>query len=635
MSNYTKTTNFGAKDTLPSGDSQKIVRGTEFDTEFNAISTAIATKLESGSSSADVNFLQSGTGATARTVQSKLRDVVSVKDFGAVGDGVTDDTAAIQAAINSLTGGGCVEFPSGTYLTTGVTLPASPRISLSGTDNVWLKAAPTATTVLKLLGDISRSGNRSVTGINIDGNSVASVIGFSSGTATSAALYVDVKDMQVKRCSVGIDLYSAMEHTLINVTAYLNTVGMKLRQDVTNGGANANAFYRCAVQSNTIGLILDAASPYPMQNNTFSNLIVQSNTLCGVAAFGVENGVTFDGCHFENNATSGTTLVVDSNTIYKCSMQLNASSILMANSGNGEATANPAVKMFNASNLSLNNVSGYGVTEGVFCEKSDSTKSYVSFAGECVLYGVAGYVMNWSGIVTKTSSGARYGAPIFSLSDYPNNTYAGSGLIAWTPEAQNAVTAVPAKAWDADMGYVQNVQYAASVGSTGTNRVTFASTPSAVAIGDKILVSFFVKASVSTTLTFYMVGSTQLMGPKLIQLGTDWRRVVLWGTAVNASAAGYLVYAYPTNTDGANVSFARMMCVQVQSGNDSSLLDQTMQYGLFNPNQNTLYGPAAPTTGTWAKGDRIVNTSPTVGQPKAWSCTVAGTPGTWVSEGNL
>jgi len=43
-------------------------------------------------------FIQSGSGATQRTVESKLQDVVSVKDFGAVGDGVTDDTAEIDAA---------------------------------------------------------------------------------------------------------------------------------------------------------------------------------------------------------------------------------------------------------------------------------------------------------------------------------------------------------------------------------------------------------------------------------------------------------------------------------------------------------------------------------------------------------
>jgi hypothetical protein len=47
MSNYTKSTNFATKDALPSGDPLKIVKGTEIDTEFNNIATAIATKVDS------------------------------------------------------------------------------------------------------------------------------------------------------------------------------------------------------------------------------------------------------------------------------------------------------------------------------------------------------------------------------------------------------------------------------------------------------------------------------------------------------------------------------------------------------------------------------------------------------------
>ena len=46
MSNYTKATNFATKDTLPTGDSNKIVKGTEIDNEFNAISGAISSKSD-------------------------------------------------------------------------------------------------------------------------------------------------------------------------------------------------------------------------------------------------------------------------------------------------------------------------------------------------------------------------------------------------------------------------------------------------------------------------------------------------------------------------------------------------------------------------------------------------------------
>ena len=46
MANYTKTTNFAAKDALASGNASKVVKGTEIDTEFTNIQTAMATKAD-------------------------------------------------------------------------------------------------------------------------------------------------------------------------------------------------------------------------------------------------------------------------------------------------------------------------------------------------------------------------------------------------------------------------------------------------------------------------------------------------------------------------------------------------------------------------------------------------------------
>jgi hypothetical protein len=73
--------------------------------------------LSGGAGASLVGYQQSGTGAAARTVQDKLRESVSVKDFGAKGDGTTDDAPAFRAAAAYLEsfGGGTLRVPAGTY----------------------------------------------------------------------------------------------------------------------------------------------------------------------------------------------------------------------------------------------------------------------------------------------------------------------------------------------------------------------------------------------------------------------------------------------------------------------------------------------------------------------------------------
>ncbi len=104
--------------------SSKIADGTIVDADVNASAGIVASKL---------SFTQTGTGATARTVDSKLKDVVSVKDFGAVGDEVADDTLAIQTAIDAIPStGGTLYFPGGRYKVTSTLTVANKCVSLEG-----------------------------------------------------------------------------------------------------------------------------------------------------------------------------------------------------------------------------------------------------------------------------------------------------------------------------------------------------------------------------------------------------------------------------------------------------------------------------------------------------------------------
>jgi len=110
----------------------QIPNGTITDEEVNAAANINATKLA---------FTQSGTGAVTRTIDSKLKDIFNVKDFGAKGDNSTDDTAAIQACINAAEAAyrGVVLFPRGLYrISASLQLPSFVTLRGETKEGCWI-----------------------------------------------------------------------------------------------------------------------------------------------------------------------------------------------------------------------------------------------------------------------------------------------------------------------------------------------------------------------------------------------------------------------------------------------------------------------------------------------------------------
>ena len=90
-----------------------------------------------------------GTGAVTTTVQAKLRQTVSFEDFGAVGDGTTNDTVAIGKAFDyAISTGVAISMGAKTYLVTAGVLQKTGTISISGAG---------AKSIFKTLGDNSTS----------------------------------------------------------------------------------------------------------------------------------------------------------------------------------------------------------------------------------------------------------------------------------------------------------------------------------------------------------------------------------------------------------------------------------------------------------------------------------------------
>ncbi|EEG9023389.1 TPA: phage tail protein, partial [Escherichia coli] len=95
------------------------------------------------------------------------------------------------------------------------------------------------------------------------------------------------------------------------------------------------------------------------------------------------------------------------------------------------------------------------------------------------------------------------------------------------------------------------------------------------------------------------------------------------------------VYIYETDT-AINVGIRNYGSGNVLI-NSPSLCAYGMPSNALQVEKTTFYLSSVPTSGFWDIGERVINSAPASGQPKAWTCNIPGGPGTYsfLSEGNF
>jgi hypothetical protein len=322
-------------------------------------------------------YAPSGTGAIPRTTQSKLREWVSVTDFGAMGDGTTDDSAAFTAAFASGAKKVVVPTTAKYYKIKNVVVPAGIELEGLGRKRVY-----TVSNISQLEGSgaivfdttgsfcMAFAGSNKISNINFYGvnktcNGIGtgsggslvfrdvSMIGFNAGFGGSAY----VTDSRLWNC-----------HASGNVTGIVNFVD--------------SHFYGCEINDNTdIGVKMEAGA----NDNTFVGCKIEWNL--------GYNWYFYNNVH--NNIVGG---VTDRSGSYGFQIQLSSLTVngtIVRRSGKDDAVASAHFNLGNNSVLSLNGVltfvgtnddgSGNNTPAYIF-RVQDSTSGPV-FANGCDLTG--------------------------------------------------------------------------------------------------------------------------------------------------------------------------------------------------------------------------------------------------------
>lgn len=251
-----------------------------------------------------LGFVQAGAGTVLRTLQSKNRDTVNFRDFGAVGDGVTDDTSAILSAFAAAsTAGAQIAVTSGTYVVTGIALSNLTNVDIvSAGGSLFLKNASNKTALT-----ILNCGFVRINGLQIDcnkaGQSLAAFGGDrlkGSGILVQGFTTCEVSGCTVVNASSGAGILVTDPTVMANSRTHTNISAKVFNNKIRDSGNGTGAALTCDgiyTQCNNIeiyGNEVVSFNDYGIVCEFGANMNVHDNKIDG--NFVGVYGVSFQGC---------------------------------------------------------------------------------------------------------------------------------------------------------------------------------------------------------------------------------------------------------------------------------------------------------------------------------------------------